>query len=273
VTASRIGLSLAGGLLAALTACSPSPPGMILIPAGPFVMGSTAEDVGRKALEYGLVKPWFVNEHPERRVTLPAYYLDRYEVTQAEYQTFVSATGRPAPTDWMGRRHPVGLARHPVVSVTWADADAYCRWAGKRLPTEPEWERAARGTAGRAYPWGDRFELGRANVGGARNGTTVVGSYPNGRSPEGVYDLVGNVWEWTADWYGPYPGHSATDLSEQDARPARVLRGISWSGIGHFEPEIQMDILAHNARGSFRFSTDPEGRLNDVGFRCAKDAT
>lgn len=273
MTASRIGLSLAGGLLGALIACSPSPPGMILIPAGPFVMGSTAEDVGRKALEYGLVKPWFVNEHPERRVTLPAYYLDRYEVTQAEYQTFVSATGRPAPTDWMGRRHPPGLARHPVVSVTWADADAYCRWAGKRLPREPEWERAARGTAGRAEPWGDRFELGRANVGGARNGTTAVGSYPNGRSPEGVYDLVGNVWEWTADWYGPYPGHPAPDLIEQDARPARVLRGLSWSGIGHFAPEIQMDILAHNARGSFRFSTDPEGRLNDVGFRCAKDAT
>ena len=273
MTTSLPGLSLAGGLLAALIACSPVPPGMILIPAGTFVMGSNVEDAEHKALDYGLVKPWFVNEHPEHRVTLPAYYLDRYEATQAEYQTFVSATGRPAPLGWTGRRHPAGLARHPVVSVTWADADAYCRWVGTRLPTEAEWERAARGTDGRPYPWGDRFELGRANVGGARSGTTAVGSYPTGRSPEGVYDLVGNAWEWTADWYGPYPWHPAEEIVEQDARPTRVLRGTSWSGIGHFAPEAQMDILAHNARGSFRFSTDPEGRLNDVGFRCAKDAT
>ena len=79
------------------------------------------------------------------------------------------------------------------------------------------------------------------------------------------------MWEWTADWYGPYPGHPDPASFEKNARPARVLRGTSWSGIGHFSPEVQLDILAHNARGSFRFSTDPEGRLNDVGFRCAKD--
>ena len=268
---SRLRIALAAGTLVALTACSPIPPGMVLIPAGPFVMGSNAEDVERKAVDYGLVTPWFSDEHPERRVALTAYYLDRYEVTAAEYRTFVSATGRPAPPGWTGRRHPPGLARHPVVSVTWTDADAYCRWAGKRLPTEAEWERAAGGTKGRPYPWGDRFELGRANVGGARNGTTVVGSYPTGRSPEGVHDLVGNVWEWTADRYGPYPGHPNPKSFGKTARPARVLRGTSWSGIGHFSPEVQLDILAHNARGSFRFSTDPEGRLNDVGFRCAKN--
>ena len=101
MTASRIGLSLAVGLFEALLACSPIPPGMVPIPAGIFVMGSNAEDVERKAVDYGLVTPWFADEHPERRVALPAYYLDRYEVTAAEYQTFVLATGRPAPPGWM----------------------------------------------------------------------------------------------------------------------------------------------------------------------------
>jgi formylglycine-generating enzyme required for sulfatase activity len=245
---------------------------MILIPAGSFLMGTNLEDTERQALEYGLVRPWFVDEQPERRVMLPAFYLDRYEVTHVEYQAFALATGHRAPTGWAGGRHPAGLSRHPVVSVTWADADAYCRWAGKRLPTEAEWERAARGTEGRLYPWGNDFYADRGNIGGVLHRTEVVGSYPTGKNPEGVYDLVGNVWEWTADWYGPYPGHPNPSAFDPEARPARVLRGTSWSEIGHFAPEIQAAILAHNARGSFRLYADPEGRLNDVGFRCAKDA-
>ena len=263
--------SFGGMLFWLLASCTSVPPGMVLIPAGTFTMGTDQDDTERRAREYGLVKPWFVDEHPARRVTLATYYLDRYEVTAAGYQTFVLTTGHSAPPDWKGRHHPAGLERHPVVSVTWADADAYCRWAGKRLPTEAEWERAARGTDGRLYPWGDRFEVGRANLGGARGGPVVVGSYPTGRSPEGVYDLIGNVWEWTADWYGPYPGRPHPGAIE-DGKPARVLRGSSWSGIGHFAPDVQMDILAHNARGSFRLYADPDGVLNDVGFRCAKAA-
>lgn len=253
-------------LLLLLTACTQNPPGMVLIPAGPFVMGTDQEDTEQRAAEFGLMKPWFEDEHPARTVTLPAFYIDRYEVTQGEYQTFVLATSRPAPPGWQGRRHPPGLARFPVVSVTWADADAYCRWAGKRLPTEAEWEKAARGFEGRLYPWGDRYEPGRANIGGAKNGPTVVGSYPKGQTPEGVFDLAGNVWEWTADWYRVLP-----EADVPSERPARVLRGSSWSGVGHFGPEVLEQILAHNARGSFRLYADPEGRLNDVGFRCVKD--
>ena len=254
-----------------LTACAQVPSGMIFIPAGTFTMGSDQTDPEQQALEYGIIKPWFADEHPAHPVTLSAYYLDRYEATNAEYQVFVTATRRAAPPEWTNGRYPIGRARYPVVSVTWTDADAYCRWAGKRLPTEAEWERAARGTEGRAYPWGDTFELARANVGGAHGGTTVVGSYPSGKSPEGAYDLIGNVWEWVSDWYGPYAQHPDPSATDTKGKPVRVLRGASWSGIGHFSPDAQLAILAHNARGSFRLYADPDGRLNDVGFRCAKD--
>jgi formylglycine-generating enzyme required for sulfatase activity len=241
---------------------------MVHIPEGPFVMGTDQVDADHKAAEYGIIKPWFEDEHPAHSVNLAAYYLDKYEVTNADYQAFLRATNRRPPPDWSGPTHPQGLPRGPVVSVTWEDADAYCRWAGKRLPTEAEWEKAARGFEGRLYPWGNEFELGRANIGGGRNGPAAVGSYPSGRTPLGVYDLVGNVWEWTADWYQPYPGNPA--MSASDPPPGRVLRGSSWSGVGHFPPGVIEQILAHNARGSFRLYADPNGRLNDVGFRCAK---
>jgi formylglycine-generating enzyme required for sulfatase activity len=257
-------------LFSVLTACTPVPPGMAYVPAGPFVMGTDQEDTEHRAAEYGILKPWFEDEHPAHTANIPAYYLDKYEVTNADYRVFVRATQRRPPPDWGGSRHQRGLARHPVTSVTWDDADSYCRWAGKRLPTEAEWEKAARGFEGRLYPWGDQFEPHRANLGGARNGTTAVGSYPAGQSPMGVYDLAGNVWEWTADWYHPYPGNT---VAAPDETPSgRVLRGSSWAGVGHFPPEALHAILAHNARGSFRFGADPNGRLNDVGFRCARDA-
>lgn len=251
-----------------LLSCTPTPPGMVYIPDGPFVMGTDQVDEANRAAEYGILKPWFEDERPAHMVTLPAYYLDRYEVTSADYQRFVRATNRRPPPDWPGAKHPPGAARVPVVSVTWDDADTYCRWAGKRLPSEAEWEKAARGFEGRLYPWGDRFESGFANVGGARGGPVAVGSYPTGQTPLGVHDLAGNVWEWTADWYRPYPGN--TTMAPLDPPQGRVLRGSSWSGVGHFPPETIEHILAHNARGSFRFATDPNNRLNDVGFRCAK---
>jgi formylglycine-generating enzyme required for sulfatase activity len=244
---------------------------MVYVPEGPFIMGTDQTDSGHKAAEYGILKPWFEDEHPAHVVNLPAYYMDKYEVTNADYQAFVRATGRRHPPDWLGPTRPPGPARGPVVSVSWDDADAYCRWAGKRLPTEAEWEKAARGFEGRLYPWGNQFELGYANIGGGRNGPVAVGSYPKGQTPLGVYDLSGNVWEWTADWYQPYPGNSTMAPTNPPTR--RVLRGSSWSGVGHFPPAAMEDILAHNARGSFRFATDPENRLNDVGFRCARDGS
>jgi formylglycine-generating enzyme required for sulfatase activity len=258
-------------MVSALAACTQVNPGMVYIPEGVFVMGTDQADNAHTAAEYGIIKPWFEDEHPAHAVNLPAYYVDKYEVTNSDYQVFVRATKRKPPPDWPGTSHPTGLARWPVASVSWHDADAYCLWAGKRLPTEAEWEKAARGFEGRLYPWGNRFEMGRANIGGGRNGPVAVGSYPTGQTPLGVYDLVGNVWEWTADWYRPYPGN--TTLAPVDPPPGRVLKGSSWSGVGHFPPETIEHILAHNARGSFRLYADPNGRLNDVGFRCAKRAS
>lgn len=264
-----VGIAPSFLLLFALAACTPIPPGMVYIPAGPFVMGTDQVDAENQAAAYGIIKPWFEDEHPAHTLNLPSYYFDKYEVTNADYQVFVQATTRRAPPEWRNAHHPSGLARYPVVSVTWNDADVYCRWTGKRLPSEAEWEKAARGFEGRHYPWGEQFHLDRANVGGARNGPAAVGSYPKGQTPVGVHDLTGNVWEWTADWYQPYPGN--TSMAPTEPYSGRVLRGSSWSGVGHFPPDVLATILAHNARGGFRLYADPSGRLNDVGFRCAKN--
>jgi formylglycine-generating enzyme required for sulfatase activity len=190
---------------------------MISIPAGEFIMGS---EIGRD------------DERPAHRVYLDAYELDRYEVTNAQYRRFLLATGARPPRYWTDAAYPTDQADYPVVGVSWDDADAYCRWAGKRLPTEAEWEKACRGTDGRVYPWGQAWEPKRANVdaagwdfGGATQdgaaatvwdaawarlalppgspGPTLqpVGSHLDGASPYGVLDMVGNASEWVADWY------------------------------------------------------------------------
>jgi formylglycine-generating enzyme required for sulfatase activity len=231
-------------------------------------MGTDEEDKEGKASEYGIVSPWFNDERPAHQVRLDSYYIDRYEVSNADYARFVQATGHRPPTGWPAMRPPQGRERHPVVFVTWQDAQDYCQWRGKRLPTEAEWERAARGTDGRDYPWGRVFEKGRANVGGIVGDTRPIGSYENGKSPYGAYDMIGNVWEWTADRYEAYPGN--TDSSEKFGKNSRVIRGNSWSNVGHYPPEIAEEIIAHNSRTTFRLFADPTANeLNDVGFRCA----
>jgi len=148
---------------------------MVLVPAGEFYFG------------------------PDRvKLTLPDFYIDRYPVTNAEYKKFVEATGAPEPTHWRRGTWPEGKADHPVVNVTWEQAAAYAEWAGKRLPTEEEWEKAARGTDGREWPWGSTFDPSRCNTN--ESGiwdTTPVGKYsPAGDSPYGAADMAGNVWEW-----------------------------------------------------------------------------
>ena len=176
---------------------------MVLVPAGPFLMGSLEGDP---------------DERPPRRVTLHAFYIDKYEVTHGQYAAFVAATGRKPPVDWPGGKPPPSLAKHPVVNVTWSDAEAYARWAGKRLPTEAEWEKAARGADGRLFPWGD--DAARKSASGApaqgskhpEGKTFPVGSFPDDTAPCGAKDMAGNVWEWTADWYAAYPGNDALEL-------------------------------------------------------------
>jgi len=234
---------------------------MIRIPAGDFIMGSD------NRLE---------DEGPQYLAHSGAYRMDVYEVTNLQYKQFIDATHRRSPAHFRNRTFPEGKADHPVTFVSWFDAEAYCHWAGKRLPTENEWEKAARGVDGRIYPWGNEFELQAANTpvrwvelsppqgrsAGETGDTTPVGAFPSGRSPYGLYDMSGNVWEWVADWYGPHPGNTGT--SENYGHIYKILKGGSWWDCSFYK----CGISAPTFNRSF-FS--PHVRNASFGFRCAAD--
>jgi len=197
-------------------------------------------------------------------MSLPTFYVDLYEVTNEQYKKFVEATHRPPPDYWSNGNYPVEKKKHPVAYVTWYDAHDYCQWAGKRLPTEEEWEKAARGTDGRLYPWGNEFDPKKANMPQSRLGdTTPVGSFPQGRSPYGLYDMSGNVWEWTESWAKPYPG-SPIPTGHYFTGEYKVLKGGSWVDCSFYRCGISA--LTFN-RGYFKPLTKNQG----FGFRCAKD--
>jgi formylglycine-generating enzyme required for sulfatase activity len=228
---------------------------MVLIPAGEFWMGSP-DGEGYK------------DEHPRHRVSLDAFYMDKFEVTVARYLEFVRSTNR-----WRSPYADVGASRDfgklPVVNVNWHDADAYCRWTGKRLPTEAEWEKAARGTDGLNYPWGNDAPTSRlANF--DKELSTVypqrlapVESYDAGKSPYGLHHMAGNVWEWVADWYDEnYYGQNASRNPAGPARgESRVLRGGSWASQPHY------------VRSALRLRNASTYRDDSFGFRCARDAS
>jgi len=202
------------------------------------------------------------DERPVRRVFVEAFEIDKYEVTNEDFARFVEATGYVTDAERAGdpqtwRSSGAGKPRHPVVEVSWNDAVAFCQWAGKRLPTETEWEKAARGTEGYVYPWGNEWEPGRANTKeSGHRGTIPVGSYPNGASPYGLLDMAGNVWEWTSDWYEAYPG--STYISPYYGQKFKVVRGGCWFS------------EAYRVRTSYRSATSIEATNDNLGFRCAR---
>lgn len=234
--------------------------GMLLIPAGEFIMGSSEKD-GRLGESIG------VDEVPQHIVKLNGFYIDKYEVTNRQYKAFIAVTGHDAPVDifegiysWKKNSPPSGQEDIPVTHVSWFDADAYCRWAGKRLPIEAEWEKAARGTDGRQWPWGNDLRGKACNIKYTGPGRILpVGNMPEDVSPYGVYDMCGNVSEWTSSWYLPYEGSSLQ--RETFGEQFKVTRGGSW-----IMPAIPYSRVAYRANTS---SIDFKHR--GIGFRCVKD--
>ena len=168
------------------------------------------------------------DEAPQHRVSCSAFRIGRTPVTNAEYQVFVDATAHQAPSHWPGATVPAGRELHPVTYVSFADALAFCRWAGGRLPSEAEWERAARGDDGRTWPWGDEPPDGDRAVFGATS-TAPAGLHPSGASPFGALDLAGNAWEWTASVLRPYPYDAGDGREDEASEGPRAVRGGTYS--------------------------------------------
>ncbi len=246
---------------------------MALVDAGTFYMG-TSRDIGEDGFyKFGLIKPFYADASPMQELSLDAYYIDKYEVTNGEYQEFLASTDGRRPSRWKSKAHPEGRARRPVGGVSWFEAVQYCKWRSKRLPTEAEWEKAARGTDKREFQWGDDYDETRVNTdkGAEVYGDTVdVDSLPGGVSPYGVYNMAGNVWEWTDTWYNAYSG--AVYESERFAEMEKVVRGNSVNPVAHFPVEEHREIVSWYSRAYFRFPVLPQYRIADIGFRCAKSA-
>jgi serine/threonine-protein kinase len=220
---------------------------MVHVPAGTFGMGDTHGD-GED------------DERPAHPVSLSAFWLDRTEVTNAQFARFVKMardSGLARGDRWVLE---AGKDRHPVVNIPWQVAVAYCRWAGKRLPTEAEWEYGARGIAGRKYPWGNTWDERNARFAGnqANQGAAPVGSYPTGSSPFGALDMAGNVWEWVSTLYRPYPYVSKDGRESASTQDRHVLRGGSWV------------LNPWDLRASNREFGEPGYRSVYIGFRCAR---
>jgi formylglycine-generating enzyme required for sulfatase activity len=225
--------------------------GMVMIPAGTFSMGADYQS----------------NALPIHSVNLPAFYIDRYEVTNAEYKAFCDATSRAYPQDpffYTNYFTSPTYVDYPVVNVTWYDARDYAEWAGKRLPSEAEWERAAKGAVdNRQWPWGDVWNVSYANANGSDEWAyqAPVGTFPDGISQEGCYDMAGNVAEWCEDdWHSDYVGAPADGSAwiDEPRGDSRLERGGTWGS------------SSTETRCAYRLTADPSGRAYNVGFRCAR---
>jgi formylglycine-generating enzyme required for sulfatase activity/serine/threonine protein kinase len=260
----EVGGGVTGIPVAAVIPLTPTPSApldMVHVPAGEFIMGS---DEGDR------------NEQPVHTVYLDAFYIDKYEVTNAQFAQFLNEQGNQEEggVTWLdigdedcritqsgGQYQPKsGYSDHPIIEVSWYGTKAYCQWVGKRLPTEAEWEKAARGTDERTYPWVGGIDCDHAQYWGCGGRTVPVGSKPKGVSPYGALDMVGNVWEWVADWYDS--GYYAASPENNPKGPAsgdyRVIRGGSW---------LDLEV---NVRAALRRGDSPDSTLSSVGFRCAR---
>ncbi len=223
---------------------------MVFIPPGKFVQGTSQGGF---------------NERPERLVTLEGFWIDRHEVTNHHYRAFVEQTGhrKPGPPSRYAKRlTQLRGPNQPVAYVSWYDADAYCKWKGKRLPREAEWEKAMRGIDGRLWPWGNSPRIHKANLGGGEDGyeaTASVGSFPLDRSPFGVYDGFGNLMEWADNWYEEQTHHPSEpgEVNFADRGGYKTLRGAGYTSYGN-----DLRITARN------FMV-PDFRDETIGFRCA----
>jgi formylglycine-generating enzyme required for sulfatase activity len=260
--------------LSTITGClyETTPKGMVVVPAGEFTMGSSEEDTANHALSLGLFKPWFADESPEHRPTSRSYFIDKYEVTNLQYYIFCQATDHKPPRIWGGPKYPEGLAQHPVTYINFYDAATYAQWAGKRLPTEIEWEKAARGDRGHTYPWGYSFRAQAANIpqsAKTKGELKPVGSYPEGASVYGAEDMVGNAWEWVWDYYLPYPESKYSNKNYGEKY--LLVRGLSYMSVGHFPEKEFEQVVRLKARAAYRQKLHPLVREKDVGFRCVKE--
>ena len=253
-----------------LSSIAPTKDEMVLIPDGIFTMGYNIDNK----------KEWGdTDEEPVHKVFLKSYYIDRYEVSASQFSNFLNQHKKQSSLYFQPGlgvtiekidslfRPRAGLENYPVNRVSWFGADAYCRWANKRLPTEAEWEKASRGTDGRVFPWGDEFPTNervtfrrKFNLLGF-NALEKIDSMPAGRSPYGIHHMAGNVWEWVNDWYRDiyYEVSPYANPKGPDSGTSKVLRGGNWYH------------KAYYMRTTYRFNDKPDAFKNWQGFRCAKD--
>lgn len=240
---------------------------MVLIPAGEFWMGTSKEGMNTACAEnkksgVSCEKDWFSDEMPTHKVYLDSYSIDKYEVTNAQYKACVSAGKCKKPYNTTGY-NDANKATHPVVYADWVMADNYCKWAGKRLPTEAEWEKASRGKQGNIWPWGNEFDCKKScnSVSPCKQKTTcAVGSFASDVSSYGIYDMGGNVWEWVSDWYDVdyYTNSPGNNPKGANRGQYRALRGGAWK-----------DTMPYRYRSADRYGYKPPDRNDFGGFRCA----
>jgi len=252
---------------------------MIFIPSGSFLMGSTDIEIEDAILlcqqHYRPCNRWYYErESPQHLISLNSFWIDQTEVTNRQYRRCVEAGDCPEPSICK-KGEPTYTdskkADHPVICVSWDEADTYCQWAGARLPTEAEWEYAFRGTDGLIYPWGNSFDGSKLNYcdlncdqphaddqhNDSYSKTAPAGNYPQGASWRGVLGMSGNVSEWVADWYSDYSSEPLSNPMGPESGNEKMIKGCSW----FFHPTY--------CRGAARPSVDPDTRFDYLGFRCA----